>query len=483
MSATSAPICSSQVSRPKSVYRRAVFGVVVAGADVHVVADAVALAAHDEDALGVRLQRRQAVDDVHARLLQRAAPGDVRPLVEARLDLDQAHGLLAALGGADQRRDERRVVARAVHGLLDREHVRVVDRLLDEALDRGHERVVRVVEQDVALAHRGQHVGLLVLVGLQPRLGDRRPRRVAQVASGPGCSTIVPQVLEVEQPVDLEDVLGLDLQRARDLLAHRGAHRRRRPRRARPRRSGARAAPPRPPAARSSASSETVKSASRVTRKTAWSRISMPGKSTSRFSAISSSSGTNVRPSPTGDEARQHLLRHLHAREGLDLGDRVAHDHAERQREVGDVRERPPEADRQRRQHGEDLAPEALVERSRARRRVDLVVADDPDAVLGQRGPQLAVQAAATGARCARARRRADRLDRLARRAPVLQRLLDAGVDLVVQAGDADHEELVEVGRDDRAELHAAPAAGRAGPRRARARASLNSSHDSSRLK
>ena len=51
---------------------------------------------------------------------------------------------------------------------------------------------------------------------------------------------------------------------------------------------------------RSSASSETVKSASRVTRKTAWSTISIPGKSVVRFLAIRSSSGTNVRPSPTG---------------------------------------------------------------------------------------------------------------------------------------------------------------------------------------
>ena len=31
-----------------------------------------------------------------------------------------------------------------------------------------------------------------------------------------------------------------------------------------------------------------------------WSRISMPGNSASRFSAIRSSSGTNVAPSPTG---------------------------------------------------------------------------------------------------------------------------------------------------------------------------------------
>src|SRR5215475_11349365 len=51
------------------------------------------------------------------------------------------------------RSDARRVVGRAVHGLLDREHVRVVGRLLDEALDRADERVVRVVDEDVALAH------------------------------------------------------------------------------------------------------------------------------------------------------------------------------------------------------------------------------------------------------------------------------------------------------------------------------------------
>ena len=224
MSATSAPISSSHVEQAEVRVQARGLGVVVAGADVQVVADAVALAAHDEDALGVGLQRRQAVDDVHARLLQRAAPLDVRALVEARLDLDQAHRLLAALGGADQRRHQRRVVARAVHGLLDREHVGVVDRLLDEALDRAHERVVRVVEQDVALAHRGQHVGLLVLVGLQPRLRDRRATAGRAARRARGSSTIVPEVVEVQQAVDLEDVLGLDLERARDLLEHRLAH-------------------------------------------------------------------------------------------------------------------------------------------------------------------------------------------------------------------------------------------------------------------
>ena len=179
----------------------------------------------------------------------------------------------------------------------------------------------------------------------------------------------------------------------------------------------------------------------------------MPGKSVSRFPAITSSSGTNVLPVADRHEARQHLLRDLHARERLHVGDRVAHDHAERQRQVRDVRERPPEADGERRQHREDLAPEALVEalavaRGRPRRSGRSGSRARPAPGAG-RGP-----GSATGARRARGPTVADLLDRLARRAPVLQRLLDARVDLVVQARDADHEELVEVGRVDGAELH-----------------------------
>src|SRR3712207_7202559 len=54
------------------------------------------------------------------------------------------------------------------------------------------------------------------------------------------------------------------------------------------------------------------------------------------------------------NEPRQHLLGHLHAREGLHPADGVADHDAEREREVGDVREGPSQADRERRQHGEE---------------------------------------------------------------------------------------------------------------------------------
>ena len=250
MSATSAPICSSHGEQAEVGVQARGRRVVVAGADVHVVAHAVALAAHDEHALGVRLQRGQAVDDVHARLLQRVRPVDVRALVEARLELDQADRLLAALGRADQRRDERRVVARAVHGLLDREHVRVGDRLLDEALDRGGERVVGVVDEQVALAHRAR-----ARRAARPR---RRCRRgwVTGVHGSSRSSRVagqlhdLPQVLEVEQAVDLVDVVAPRPPSARSICSRIAPGScRRRPRPARPRRSAGGAARPRPPAA------------------------------------------------------------------------------------------------------------------------------------------------------------------------------------------------------------------------------------------
>src|SRR4051812_36714965 len=57
--------------------------VVVARREVHVTAEAAALASDDEQALRVRLQAEEAVDDVDARLLERARPDDVRLLVEA----------------------------------------------------------------------------------------------------------------------------------------------------------------------------------------------------------------------------------------------------------------------------------------------------------------------------------------------------------------------------------------------------------------
>ena len=263
-----------------------------------------------------------------------------------------------------------------------------------------------MVEQDVAAAHRGHHVRLLGVVGLQPRLGDRRVRRVAQLGVA-GHGDDVPQVLEVEQAGHVEHVLGLDLERAGDLLADHRAH------------LGAdldahdvaEAAP----------AQLVLDRLEQVVGLVGDREVGVAGDAEDvvvddlhareqRVQVL----GDQVLERHEGvavagrDEAREHLLRHLHARERLDAGDRVAHQHAERQREVGDVREGAAEPDRQRRQHREDLAPEALVERA-ALLLADVVDADDPDALVGQRGAQRRARGSGSGARCVRAPRAGSR--------------------------------------------------------------------------
>ena len=101
-------------------------GVVVAGADVAVAADAVGLLAHDEQDLGVGLQPDEAVHDVRAGLFQHPGPLDVGLLLEAGFELDERDHLLAGFGGLRQRRDDAGFVAAgSVERLLDREHVRI----------------------------------------------------------------------------------------------------------------------------------------------------------------------------------------------------------------------------------------------------------------------------------------------------------------------------------------------------------------------
>ncbi len=85
-------------------------GVVVAGSDVDVAAQVVFLAAHDQGRLRVDLHVGEPVDDVDARLLERARPFDVAALVEARLELDDADALLAVLGRLDESVGEHRVL-------------------------------------------------------------------------------------------------------------------------------------------------------------------------------------------------------------------------------------------------------------------------------------------------------------------------------------------------------------------------------------
>ena len=124
--------------------------VIVPGADVRVGAEARAFLAHDQRDLRVRLERQVADGDVGAGALELGGPVQVALLVESRLQLDHAGDLLAGFGGADQRAHERRVVADAIDGHLDRHRLRVVSGRFDELLDAVLEALVGMVHEQIA---------------------------------------------------------------------------------------------------------------------------------------------------------------------------------------------------------------------------------------------------------------------------------------------------------------------------------------------
>ena len=155
-------------------------------------------------------------------------------------------------------------------------------------------------------------------------------------------------------------------------------------------------------------------------------------------------------PRPDREEPRQQL-RHLDAREPLLPGLAVAHEEAEAQREHGDVRERLARADRQRRQHREDLRLEDSLQLLELGA-VEVVDLGDHDPLLRQGGLQVALpELRLLGNQLERAF--ADRPQRRSRRQAVARCPGHSAGHLVHQAGDADHEELVHVAGEDRAEV------------------------------
>ena len=221
--------------------------------------------------------------------------------------------------------------------------------------------LVRVVHEHVALAqHREEVDRRSSSSAIEPVLGDRQTTRVLEV--GPVEAVHRPEPAEVEGAVEQVDVVVVDVELALEQLAHlvgdmSASISRRTARPKRRRRSSTSTA-----ASRSSASSSSsVRSALRVTRKASWPSISMPGEERVEVGGDHLLERHEALAVGHHDEAGQQQ-RHLHPGEAALLGDRVAHDHGEVERQVGDVRERVTGVDGERREHREDALLEHLVE-------------------------------------------------------------------------------------------------------------------------
>ena len=150
------------------------------------------------------------------------------------------------------------------------------------------------------------------------------------------------------------------------------------------------------------------------------------------------------------DEARQHA-RHLDAGE---LGAAAVLDpHGQVHAEVRDVRERVARVERQRRQDREDVRVEVLLQPLIHRRRV-VGRLDEVDALGGQQRPQRVRPARRLQIHLLE-RPLPDRGQLLLGVQPVDRHVVDVGAELLQDGRDPHHEELVEVRRRDREELHA----------------------------
>ena len=422
--------------------------VVVAGADVHVPPEHVAFTPDDERHLGVNLQVGEAVDDVHARLLQRTRPLDVPVLVEASLQLHEADALLAVLGALDQRRDERAVAARPVNRGLHRDHVGIAGGGLHERLEAGGERLVRLVDEEVAAADLREQVprGLGVH---EPRW--RHPERRLVLELRPVEFGQLVEVREVEGAVDLVDLVGGGAEPLAEPLEH--AARRR-----------ARDLDP-DDVAEAAALQFELDRLEQVVGLVRDLEVSV-----SRDTKDRSLENLHAGEEPVEEVRDRRLERqhppaladreeawqpfgHLHAGEALLARLGVAGEDAEAEREAGDVREGLAGADAERGQDREDLALEAFLE---LRNLVGIEIVDlrDHDPLVRQRRakrllPELCLALGQLEHALTDQRQCGPRGQPVRGAHPKPRRRL------AHQSRHPDHEELVQIRRDEPAHLHA----------------------------
>ena len=137
--------------------------------------DELAFAADDHAALGVDFVADQSVNDVHAVFLEQPRPLNVVGFVEARPQFHDRRDLFALARGVFEGADDARIAAGAVKRLFDREHVGIRGGLFQK-IHHAVERLIRMMQQNVAFANRGEQVRLAA----QIRADRSDERRVTQ---------------------------------------------------------------------------------------------------------------------------------------------------------------------------------------------------------------------------------------------------------------------------------------------------------------
>ena len=421
--------------------------VVVAGPDVEVASQPGPLAADDERDLRVGLEADEAVHDVRARLLQRPGPDDVVLLVEAGLDLDQDDDLLA--------RSAARMSARTIGESPDvRYSVCLIVRTSGSSAAWEMNRSTEAVNDSYGWCRKMSPARIWAnrSTGSSSSVGRRRSGTTGTYERCLEVRAVevgeLPQGGEVHHPGDLERVLVADVDALHQDLAGELGHR------ALDLEPHGVAEPPAPHLL--------LDREQEIVRLVLLDRdVGVAGHPEQvRLDDVHAPEQlVEVR---LDDLVEEHELvapdREQPGEQGRDLdpgepvlaGLRVQQPDGDREAERRDVRERVPGVDGERREDREDLVVEPPPERLVVLR--DVVVVEDRDAL----GPQLLADARPDRGVVRRQLPDADAdLRQLLGGGHAVGRLVRrAGLGLPPEPGHADLEELVEVGREDREELH-----------------------------
>ena len=406
------------------------------------------------------LQADDAVHHVHARAFQLAGPRDVGVLVETRLDLDQRQHLLAGMRGVDQRVDDRRIAGCTVQRLLDGQHLRIGRGLRQERLHGRREGIVRVVQQDVALADGGENVlrtGRFDFGDLT--IGGRNERTVLEIRTVDASE--LEQHGRVKRRRQAVDLVGAHAQLVGEQL--------------RQERAGLVGDLQTDRRSETTAQQFLLHGVEQVLGIILFHvdvLVTGDAEGAGLLDDHAREQGFQVGDDQVlhGDEAIAHVgalvfgqivdrhesvqvARNLHAGEVRLAGCRMLHQHGEVEGTAGNVRERVGRIHGKRRQNREHLLT-VVARQALLLGRGELVPAQQHDLFLRQVGEDvvddvvrvLVLQAVGL---------LADSAQLLPRAQSGSGRHGDAGVDAALQAGHADHEELVEVVREDRGEARA----------------------------
>ena len=158
------------------------------------------------------------------------------------------------------------------------------------------------------------------------------------------------------------------------------------------------------------------------------------------------------RVDPRQGHQRGQRVGHFDARESF-IAAGIADQDGQVKAQIRDMRKWPSRVERQRREYGKNDLREVVFARLQLLG-IEFMVRHHVDALLGETGPQFLFQALVGGVYEA-LHLAPDGHQLRARAHPVRAEFGDAGVQLRIQAGHPDHEELIQIGAHDGQELHA----------------------------